>query len=196
VNLVKSSGENLYNASLLVFGSLLLMLTAFYARVFALKAQDRAIRAEENFRHYVLTGKMLDSKLTARQIIGLRFAPDEEYADLASRAVTENLSENAIKKSIKNWKEDLTSMVNDMLFNKIKSFTFSKFWLRGIKRNCKRFFQRGFIHTFISIFNILKSSIDSFYTFFLISTHLFFHFAYFSEYIWVSWKRFFFNECT
>jgi membrane-bound ClpP family serine protease len=106
VNLVKSSGENLYNASLLVFGSLLLMLTAFYARVFALKAQDRAIRAEENFRHYVLTGKMLDSKLTARQIIGLRFAPDEEYADLASRAVTENLSENAIKKSIKNWKED------------------------------------------------------------------------------------------
>jgi len=106
VNLVKSSGENLYNASLLVFGSLLLMLTALYARVFALKAQDRAIRAEENFRHYVLTGKMLDDKLTTRQIIGLRFASDDEYADLASRAVTENLSENAIKKSIKNWKED------------------------------------------------------------------------------------------
>ena len=106
VNLVKSSGENLYNASLLVFGSLLLMLTALYARVFALKAQDRAIRAEENFRHYVLTGKMLDSKLTTRQIIGLRFASDEEYVALSSKAVTENLSESAIKKSIKNWKED------------------------------------------------------------------------------------------
>jgi len=106
VNLVKSSGENLYNASLLVFGSLLLMLTAFYARVFALKAQDRAIIAEERFRHYILTGKTLDSMLTTRQIIGLRFASDEEYADLASKAVSENLSENAIKKSIKNWKED------------------------------------------------------------------------------------------
>jgi len=106
VNLVKSSGENLYNASLLVFGSLLLLLTAFYARVFALKAQDRAIRAEENFRHYILTGKMLDSNLTTRQIIGLRFASDEEYVDLASKAVAENLSEKAIKKSIKNWKAD------------------------------------------------------------------------------------------
>jgi hypothetical protein len=106
VNLVKSSHENLYNASLLVFGSLLLMLTAFYARSFALKAQDRAIKAEENFRHYVLTGKPLDSKLTVRQIVGLRFASDEEFPELAKRAVAENLSENAIKKVITNWRED------------------------------------------------------------------------------------------
>ena len=106
VNLIKSSGENLYNASLLVFGSLLLMLTAFYARVFALKAQDRAIRAEENFRHYILTGKALDSKITMRQIIGLRFASDEEFPELAQKAVAEKLSEKEIKKLIKNWKED------------------------------------------------------------------------------------------
>ncbi len=106
VNLVKASQENLYDASLLAFGALLLLLTAFYARAFALKAQDRAIKAEENFRHYVLTGKVLDSKLTMRQIIGLRFASDEELPDLAKKAVDENLSENAIKKSIKNWKPD------------------------------------------------------------------------------------------
>lgn len=106
INLVKSSAENQYNASLLVFGSLLLMFAAFYARSFALIAQDRAIKAEENFRHYLLTGKALDSKLTVRQIIGLRFAPDEEFPELAKKAVAENLSENAIKKSIKNWKED------------------------------------------------------------------------------------------
>jgi len=106
INLTKSGGENLYNASLIVFGSLLLLLTAFYARVFALKAQDRAIRAEENFRHFVLTGKPLDSKLTVRQIIGLRFASDEEFPELSKKAVVENLSENAIKKSVKNWKED------------------------------------------------------------------------------------------
>jgi len=81
-------------------------LTAFYARVFALKAQDRAIRAEEKFRHFVLTGKRLDTKLTTRQIIGLRFASDEEFPELAKRAVIENLSENAIKKVITNWRED------------------------------------------------------------------------------------------
>ncbi len=106
INLTKSGGENLYNASLIAFGSLLLLLTAFYARVFALKAQDRAIKAEENFRHYVLTGKVLDSKLTVRQIIGLRFASDEEFPELAKKAVSEKLSEKAIKQSINNWKED------------------------------------------------------------------------------------------
>ena len=106
VNLVKSSGSNLYNATLIVFGALLLMLTAFYARVFSLKAQDRAIKAEENFRHYLLTGKPLDSKLTVRQIIGLRFASDDEFPELAKKAVNENLSEKDIKKSVKNWKGD------------------------------------------------------------------------------------------
>jgi len=106
VNLVKSYEHNLYNASLLLFGAILLMLTAFYARVFALKAQDRVIRAEENFRHYILTGKPLDSNLTMRQIIGLRFASDDEFPDLAKKAIEEKLSEKAIKKSVKNWKGD------------------------------------------------------------------------------------------
>lgn len=106
VNLVKSSHDNMYSASLLVLGSLLLAFTAFYARAFALKAQDRAICAEENFRHYLLTNKTLPQKLKVRQIIGLRFASDEELPALAERAIQEKLSEEAIKKSIKNWKGD------------------------------------------------------------------------------------------
>jgi hypothetical protein len=77
-----------------------------FARVFALKAQDRAIRAEENLRHFVLTGKLLDPRLSVRQIIGLRFAPDEEFVALALRAAQENLSETDIKKAVKNWKAD------------------------------------------------------------------------------------------
>ena len=104
--MVKSSDENFYDASLLAFGSLLLILTALYARSFALKAQDRAIIAEEKFRHYVLTGKVLDDKLTPRQIIGLRFASDAEFPGLAEKALSENLSEKEIKKSIKSWKAD------------------------------------------------------------------------------------------
>jgi len=85
---------------------LLLLLTAFYARVFALKAQDRVIRAEENFRFYLLTQKELPAELTIRQIIGLRFASDEEFLALVDRAVKEKMTEKEIKKSIKNWRGD------------------------------------------------------------------------------------------
>ena len=106
VNLVKSTDDNFYDATLILFGSLLLVFTTFFARTFSLKAQDRAIKAEENFRHYILTGKAMESKLTVRQIIGLRFASDEEFPELAKRAVKENLSEKDIKKDIKNWKAD------------------------------------------------------------------------------------------
>ncbi len=106
VNLVKSSHDNIYSASLLVLGSLLLAFTAFFARAFALKAQDRAICAEENFRYYILTKKTLPQELTVRQIIGLRFASDEELPALIEKAIKEKMSEEAIKKSIKNWKGD------------------------------------------------------------------------------------------
>ncbi len=106
VNLVKVTDGNLYDASLLAFGSLLFVLTTFYARAFALKAQDRAIIAEEKFRHYILTGKVLSPQLKPRQIIGLRFASDEELAELTQKVISEDLSEKEIKKNIKNWKAD------------------------------------------------------------------------------------------
>jgi hypothetical protein len=106
MNLINSAPENLYSASLLVLVSVLLLLTLFFTRAFALKAQDRAIRVEENFRYYLLTGKPLSSELKTRQIIGLRFASDEEFPALAEKAVKENMSEDAIKKAIKNWKGD------------------------------------------------------------------------------------------
>lgn len=82
------------------------ILTAWYARAFALKAQDRAIRAEENLRHYALTGKLLDSRLSISQIIALRFAADEEFVALAKKAADENLTNKQIKQSIINWKAD------------------------------------------------------------------------------------------
>ena len=48
-NLIYSDSSNLYSASLVVAISVILWLIWFYERVFALKAQDRAICAEENF---------------------------------------------------------------------------------------------------------------------------------------------------
>jgi len=83
-----------------------LFLIAFFARSFAIKAQDRIIRTEENFRHYRRHGTLLPENLTLRQIIGLRFAPDDEFDELAAEAGKNGTSEDDIKKSIKNWKAD------------------------------------------------------------------------------------------
>jgi membrane protease YdiL (CAAX protease family) len=104
--LLKASAENKYLAALLVLTSIIFVLVAWFTRTFALKAQDRAIRAEENLRHYVLTGKLLPSSLTVGQIVALRFAPDAEFPALAEKAATGNLSGKEIKQSIQNWKAD------------------------------------------------------------------------------------------
>ncbi len=91
---------------LCLLASLLIILTALYARSFALKAQDRAIRAEENLRHYAITGSLFDKRLKTAQIIALRFAPDAEFASLAKEAAEKDLSQKDIKKAIQNWKAD------------------------------------------------------------------------------------------
>ena len=108
VNLRQSMGDHqrLYSASLLVLVTIGLFLAALFARGFALKAQDRAIRAEENLRHFVMTGKLLDPKLTLRQIIGLRFASDAEFVALAQKAAGSGMSEKEIKKAVTQWKAD------------------------------------------------------------------------------------------
>jgi hypothetical protein len=108
VNLFQSLGDHqrLYSASLIVALTVAVLIVMFLARIFALKAQDRAIRAEENLRHFALTGKLLSSRLTLRQIIGLRFASDGEFVSLAEKAADEKLSEDAIKRAIRQWRPD------------------------------------------------------------------------------------------
>lgn len=94
------------NAALILLLVIIVFIEGALLRIFALKAQDRAIRAEENLRHFALTGSLLDPKLGIRQIIGLRFASDEEFAELAERAAKEALSETDIKKAVKSWRGD------------------------------------------------------------------------------------------
>ena len=106
INLMHSSPENLYSASLICLIAVILGLLFAFTRTFPLRAQDRAIRAEESLRHFVITGKPISSKLTMEQIIALRFAPDEEYLQLIDRAIKENLSNKQIKQAIKNWRAD------------------------------------------------------------------------------------------
>lgn len=91
---------------LLVLAFLLIAIIAVMARMFALKAQDRAARAEEKLRYYILAGKAFPSGLKIGQILALRFASDEEYLALVDKAVADKLSPDEIKKAIKNWRGD------------------------------------------------------------------------------------------
>ena len=104
--LLRATPENKYLASLLVLTSITFILIAWYARSFPLKAQDRAIRAEESLRYYIMTGKAIPTELRIGQIIALRFASDAEYLALVERSIKENLSSKEIKMAIQNWKAD------------------------------------------------------------------------------------------
>lgn len=106
VNLFHSSAGNLYSASLICLIAVILGLLFWFIRSFPIKVQDRAIRSEENLRHFALTGKLLDARLKINQVNALRFASDEEFVHLAKKAADEGLSGNEIKKQISNWRAD------------------------------------------------------------------------------------------
>jgi hypothetical protein len=106
INLLHASKDGIYSASLLVVVTLILVSLFVYVRQFPLRVQDRAIRAEENLRHFILTGKPLDQQLTIKQIIALRYAGDAELPGLAKRAVDEALTNDEIKREIKSWRAD------------------------------------------------------------------------------------------
>ena len=109
VNLYKSwdDHQRLYSASLILALTICTMGAALSARIFALKVQDRAIRAEENLRHFVLTGKLLDARLTTKQIVAVRFGDDKEFVELAKKAAETGMAPDDIKKAVKNWRADL-----------------------------------------------------------------------------------------
>ncbi|MFK9095267.1 DUF6526 family protein [Bacillus salipaludis] len=98
--------ENVLLAILLFLMMILIVIIAVLLRLYPLKAQDRAIRAEENLRYYVLTGELLDPKLSLAQVVALRFTSDNEFPELSKRAATENLQPDEIKKAIQNWRAD------------------------------------------------------------------------------------------
>ncbi len=101
-----SAGLGLMLPALVLLGSVVITLVTFFARSFALVAQNRAIRAEENLRYFSITGNLFDPKLRMGQIIALRFAPNNEFVELAHKAVENNLSQKEIKQAIKHWKGD------------------------------------------------------------------------------------------
>jgi len=78
-------------------------------RTYPLKVQDRLIRLEERIRLQALAPAAWHAqiyKLTPDQLIGLRFASDDEVVVLAELALEKNLTRKQIKERIQNWRAD------------------------------------------------------------------------------------------
>jgi hypothetical protein len=94
-------------ALLIAFGLLILF---FYARQFALTMQDRLIRLEMRLRlAKVLPADLAQriGELTVSQLIGLRFASNEELPELVRKVLAEGISDRtAIKRMVRTWQGD------------------------------------------------------------------------------------------
>lgn len=76
---------------------------------YALILQNRIVKLELRYRYFVLTGirfETIEYKFTDEQLFAFRFAPDAEFLPLIERTLAENLSGDAIKQAIINWKGD------------------------------------------------------------------------------------------
>jgi hypothetical protein len=104
-----SSQETTTESAYLFIGAFVLFLLPLLVRLYALKIQNRIILNEMRNRYFHLTGKTFEEKeqnLKLGQIIGLRFASDEELLGLMDRAIAEKLTAKEIKQQIINWKGD------------------------------------------------------------------------------------------
>jgi len=87
-----------------------LVALALFSRVQALTVQDRIIRLEERLRMRQLLPADLHphiDTLTHRQLVALRFASDQELADLVRDVVAGQLATpKEIKQRVRNWRPD------------------------------------------------------------------------------------------
>lgn len=91
--------------------TLVLVVTTFLTRVYAMKVQDRVIRLEEHLRFARLlpaeVARQATEKIPLRFIIALRFASDEELPGLIAKVLDGSLAQPAeVKKAIQTWRGD------------------------------------------------------------------------------------------
>ncbi|HLI03751.1 MAG TPA: DUF6526 family protein [Terracidiphilus sp.] len=98
-----------FHAAWLLVLSIAALVLAFKVRIYPLKVQDRLIRLEERLRLQALAPAEWHSqifRLTEDQLIGLRFAADDEVVQLARQALEHNLTRKQIKERIRSWRAD------------------------------------------------------------------------------------------
>lgn len=104
---VTSPSADTVMAALFALG---VLVAAFYGRLFPLGVQDRVIRLEERLRLQSLLPENLRPRigeLTTDQLIGLRFASDEEIPELTARVLAGELTgRKEIKAAIRSWRAD------------------------------------------------------------------------------------------
>lgn len=86
-----------------------LVVVAFFARSFALTAQDRVIRLEMKLRMQAVTPQLMPrfAEFAPGQLTALRFASDGELQPLAQQVLDGKLATSAeIKRQIKDWQAD------------------------------------------------------------------------------------------
>ncbi len=90
--------------------ALAILFLVFFARIFALKAQDRVIRLEMRLRlREILPAAMQDDipALSVNQLVALRFAGDQELPGLVDRVLKDDIQDRrTIKKMITLWQGD------------------------------------------------------------------------------------------
>ena len=85
------------------------MLSFMMRQHYALTLQNRIVLLELRYRFFATTGErleMYEGMLSEGQLFALRFAQDDQLLFLIKKAINEELSADAIKKSIENWKPD------------------------------------------------------------------------------------------
>jgi hypothetical protein len=96
-------------AEWLVILSIVVFIPVLRIRTYPIKLQDRIIRLEERIRLQALAPTEWHTqiyKLSEDQLIGLRFAADDEVVELAKQALEHNLNRKQIKERIKEWRPD------------------------------------------------------------------------------------------
>ena len=93
----------------LVLMSVALIVLGLKVRTYSLKVQDRVIRLEERLRLQALSPIGWHAQiyhLSEDQLVGLRFAGDDEVVTLAKQALEEKLNRKQIKERVRNWRGD------------------------------------------------------------------------------------------
>ena len=103
-----ATGPSVANTMGLVAAVAMLMIM-FWARLFALRVQDRVIRLEMQLRLMQLTPELASrfGEFTVNQLCSLRFASDAELPGLARTVLADKVDDRAtIKKMVREWQAD------------------------------------------------------------------------------------------